>query len=210
MGYFSPLNNYLRDSTDSVSSERLLFYLDAPRLVTELSVMVATLAHEFQHMIHYYQKGTLHNVNSERWLDEMADAVEAALRTLGNSVSFGDLIVNWAVANLLSDDTGAPAPYRYNSGTWSTSSVGAATYRVGSINLFNYRYGSLSGPRFSSLAGVESPYAAAALEHLRCPGPQHGNDRSAHYRGRGEPDHRGHKEMTRLRNRRSRPTTRAR
>ena len=256
VGYFAASNNFLRDSNDSVSSERLMFYLDAPSLaqpdgpsweITDAapSDMVDTLAHEFQHMIHFYQKGVLHNVDSEPWLNEMAsevasdliadkmmangprgvaygdptagaagttsgrlplynamndiqvttwdnadsykhyaityalgaylarnyggaalfraivqnngtgtDAVEAALRTLGNSVSFGDLIVNWAVANLLSDDTGAPAPYRYNAGTWSTSSVGAATYRVGSINLFNYRYGSLSGPRFSSLAGL--------------------------------------------------------
>ena len=63
-----------------------------------------------------------------------------ALATLGHDVSFADVLTDWAVANLLSDDTGAPHPYRYNSGTWFTSTVGGQTFRLGSINLFNYRY----------------------------------------------------------------------
>lgn len=69
-----------------------------------------------------------------------ADAVEAALRRGGVSVSFGELLVEWAVANLLSDSTRASAPYRYNAGTWRTSEVGGIAFRLGSINLFNYSY----------------------------------------------------------------------
>ena len=69
------------------------------------------------------------------------DTIEAALRGRGRNVSFGDVLVNWAVANLLSDNTGAPSPYRYNSGTWSTSQAGGETFRLGSINLFNYETG---------------------------------------------------------------------
>ena len=252
IGYFYSGDNYL-ETPDIPSNERLTFYIDAPILAEREgprweatdwgpSQVVTTLAHEFQHMIHFYQKWITRSVITETWLNEMAseatedfvadkimlgggprgvahddptagsrgittgrlprynlhndiqvttwnnqlenysisyalgaylargyggaplfraivqndgtgtDAVEAALSTLGNSVSFGDVLVNWAVANLLSDDTGAPAPYRYNSGTWSTSRVGTATYRLGSINLFNYRRGSLTGPRFSNLA----------------------------------------------------------
>ena len=66
------------------------------------------------------------------------DAIEEALRARGHDVSFADILVDWAVAGLLSDDTGARPPYRYNSGTWSTSSAGGLMFRLGSINLFIY------------------------------------------------------------------------
>ena len=62
-------------------------------------------------------------------------------RELGHEVPFPQLLANWAAANLLSDNTAAPVPYRYNPGTWSTSRVGGATsieFRLGSINLYNY------------------------------------------------------------------------
>ena len=65
----------------------------------------------------------------------------------GHVVPFEKLLTDWAVANLLSDDTRAPHPYRYNSGTWSTfESGGWRTFRLGSINLFNYRYWFGDGP----------------------------------------------------------------
>ena len=249
VGYFHTLNNYLRDSADpalATSSERLLFFLDAPNLaqseglsweITDASPsgIIATVAHEFQHMIHFYQKYIVRDVRSEIWLNEMASEVAEDLiadkimangprgvaygdgtagsagitsgrlpryndnndirvtiwdntlenysinyalgaylaRTYGGAAlfraivqsdgtgtdaieaaageSFGDMLVNWAVANLLSDNTRAPSPYRYNSGTWSTSQVGGTKYRLGSINLFNYRTGSGAGPRLYSL-----------------------------------------------------------
>ena len=73
-------------------------------------------------------------------------AIEAALRTHGHTDSFGDVLANWAVANLLSDNPQATAPYRYNSGgMWSISRAGGEIYRLGSINLYNYRYDYDSG-----------------------------------------------------------------
>ena len=82
-------------------------------------------------------------------------AIEMGLRAQGYTESFEDVLANWAVANLLSDNVRAPAWYRYNSGgTWSISRFGVETYRLGSIDLYNYRYyyGSgaddyLDGPR---------------------------------------------------------------
>ena len=74
------------------------------------------------------------------------EAIEAALAAHGHSVSFEQILVDWAVANLLSDDVSASAPYRYNSGTWFTSMAGGETFRLGSINLFNYRYYYGEGP----------------------------------------------------------------
>ena len=250
-GYFAAVDTNLRDPDAEhiairYSNERLLFALDAPAIarhegpsweVTDYSPsnMVLSLAHEFQHMIHHYQKQVKYNFEPvhDAWLHEMSslvaedliadklalgagprgvahddptagrsriafgrlpvynyynylqasvwefdpplyryysvsyalgaylarnyggaplfgaivqsnrtgtEAIEAALRAHGHAVSFPDLLVDWAVANLLSDDTAAPFPYRYNSGTWSTSQVGGIAFRLGSINLFNYRY----------------------------------------------------------------------
>ena len=68
------------------------------------------------------------------------EAIEAALAAHGHSVSFEELLVDWAVAGLLSDDVSASVPYRYNSGTWFDSMAGGERFRLGSINLFNYRY----------------------------------------------------------------------
>ena len=243
-GYFHGVNNYLRADDPILrraSNERLMFFMDAPLMahregptweVTDRypSGMISTLAHEFQHMIHFYQKGVLRGGQSEAWLNEMAsevaedliadklsvpgprgvlddptageagnwrgrlagynfynyiqvtawdrenalkhyainyalgaylartyggaalfgdivasglsgvDAVETALRRQGHYDSFGDVLQNWGIANLLSDNPRAPSPYRYNSGGWSISRSGGETYRLGSINLYHYRY----------------------------------------------------------------------
>ena len=243
IGFFWSKDNLLRNPNHPIlatSNERLMFYLDAPFLtLTEgptwnirergPDIVVGTLAHEFQHMIHYYQKRVVGDAASEAWLNEMASevaedlvadkiqgsgpravvyhdrtagepgnrrgrlpgynlyndlqvtrwdgllanysinyalgaylarnyggaalfgaivqsehsgtqAIGAALRGLGHDIAFGETLVNWGVASLLSDNTAAAAPYRYNPGTWSVSHAGGEEYRLGSINLFNYVY----------------------------------------------------------------------
>ena len=262
-GFYWSKDNYRRDSSDAVtaaSNERLMFYLDAPLLaqadgptweITDPGPRhaLATLIHELQHMIHFYQKRVRHGVASETWLNEMASevaedlmaeklaitgvdgpravahdqatdgspqntggrlplynlyndirvtawdgsernsainyalgaylarsysgaalfsdmvqsrwagvaAVESALGA-SHSVSFGEVLVDWAVANLLSDDLRAVHPYRYNSGAWSASRAGGVTFRLGSINLYHYRYESESysqeGPFLYSVDGL--------------------------------------------------------
>ena len=242
-GYYSRVHNHLRqpDHPDyQYSSERLAFFVDSPILafasgetweVTDggPSTSIGTLAHEFQHMIHFYQKPALRDAVNESWLNEMASevaedliadkimingprgvahddptagepgnlrgrlpdynlyndvqvtswprrypfpnysinyafgaylarnyggaalfsdivqspragvgAVQTAVRNQGHDESFVQLLTNWAAANLLSDNTEAPAPYQYNTGTWRTSSIGGEDYRLGSINLYNY------------------------------------------------------------------------
>ena len=230
-GFFHSYHNYPRAGNPPSyrnSFERLAIFLDSPVLTLDLDISISTLAHELQHMIHFYQKPVLRGAASEKWLNEMAsevaedlvarqsrvngprgvgyddptagrpgnrsgsrlpwynlyndiqvtawdglranyainyalgaylarnyggaelfsrivrseragvDAIEGALRELGHQVSFSRILANWAVAGLLSDNTLAPVPYRYNSGTWSASGVGGAAYRLGSINLYNY------------------------------------------------------------------------
>ena len=235
-GFYSAKDNYLKRSEVPGSNERLMFYIDAPLLADNWHPkrFLSTLAHEFQHMIHFYQKVIVHDALEEAWLNEMAsevaedfvadklevdgprgvayddptggfipsygrlpaynyynyiqattwefldryyainyalgaylartyggaplfgdivgndksgiEAIEAAIAAHGEPVLFADVLTDWAVANLLSDDTRAPHPYRYNSGTWSTSEAGGATFRLGSINLFNYRHWFGDGP----------------------------------------------------------------
>ena len=243
VGYFSRLHNYLRQPDHpflQYSIERLAFFLDSPWLATadgetwevtdrRPSGMIGTLAHEFQHMIHFYQKPVVRNAISESWLNEQASevavdliadkmmidgpravayddptagepgnfrarlpgynlyndiqvttwdgylanysinyalgaylarnyggaalygdivqsgrhgvgAIQGALRNQGHDESFLDLLANWGAANLLSDNTDAPAPYQYNTGTWRTSYAGGLEFRLGSINLYNYIY----------------------------------------------------------------------
>ena len=243
VGYFTGRHNFLRQPdhrTLQHSLERLAFFLDSPYLasaegdtweVTDRrpSGMLGTLAHEFQHMIHFYQKPVVRNAVSESWLNEQASevaedliadkmmidgpravafddpragepenrngrlpgynlyndiqvsawddylanysinyalgaylarnyggaalysdivqsdrhgvgAIEGALRNQGYDESFLELLANWAAANLLSDNTDAPAPYQYNTGTWRISNTGGTEFRLGSINLYNYVY----------------------------------------------------------------------
>ena len=249
IGYFFSKDNFLRDPQDpdpaiGTSNERLMFYVDALFLASPSgaswevtdpgpSLVLTALAHEFQHMIHFYQKRVLQDAVPETWLNEMSSsvaedllagklrvgagprgvafddptagapgntadrlsrynrynniqvttwnsrppsaslkhysinyalgaylarihggaalfgdivrngesgvaAIDAALAARGAGRSFGDVLVDWAIANLLSDDTGAPDRWRYNTGAWRTSRAGGSEFRLGSINLFNY------------------------------------------------------------------------
>ena len=80
MGYFHPKDNYLR-STASGSNERIMFYIDAVMFANTDDGGVwqketySTLAHEFQHMIHFYEKGILlldaDSNNTDTWINEM-------------------------------------------------------------------------------------------------------------------------------------------
>ena len=214
--------------------------------------MILTLAHEFQHLIHFYQKTVRHGFEPvrETWLNEVAseaadDLVSAKLgvhgprgvadadgsagapgnsrgrlprynlwndiqvtawngwlsnystayalgaylvRTYGaelfteivrsghsgvaaveaalpDGLSFGEVLADWAVANVLSDDPAAALPYRYNSGGWSATSAGGQPYELGSINLYHYEsLGRFEGPFFHSVGqlnrrGEQEPHS---------------------------------------------------
>ena len=245
LGYFTRIHNHLHQPDHpqyQFSQERLVFFMDSPIVafatgptweVTDPapSAILGTLAHEFQHMIHFYQKPVLWDAISEAWLNEMSSevaedliadklmidgpravayddptagepnnlggrlpdynlyndiqvtswprrypypnysinyalgaylarnyggaplfadivqsdragtgAIERAVHNQGDGASFLELLVNFGTATLLSDNADAPAPYRYNTGTWRISRIGGEEYRLGSINLYNYVY----------------------------------------------------------------------
>ena len=242
IGYFHPKDNYISNVV-SGSNERIMFYIDAVMFANDTggyagwdirdrfpSETLSTLAHEFQHMIHFYQKTVLltNGNSSETWLDEMlAETTEdvvatrigipgprhidptdgsagqpnnndgryprfnaqgsalsltqwdstladyskvsafgtylirnyggakllhdimhnsetdkqAILDALPSGTSFDDLLRNWGVAILLSNQTtlssGLP---QYNTGNFTDTTYNGITYEMGSINFFNYRY----------------------------------------------------------------------
>jgi hypothetical protein len=72
-GYFYSGDMYLKSQVSGgYSNEKKMFYLqypiDSSDLNRDISDLAATMAHEFQHMIHFYQKLNLDN--SASWLDE--------------------------------------------------------------------------------------------------------------------------------------------
>lgn len=251
VGFFYARDNFFQNPSDPIlkySNERIMFYLDAVMFangegfwaITDRwpSEIVSTLAHEFQHMIHFYQKTVLRSngAPTETWLDELCSlvtedilayhmqvdgprgvtyntatagpsgntngrlpeynyfndisltnwnnntrnyainyafgaylarnfggapflrnivhnshtnyrAIEYALSTQGYSFDFATALRKWAAANLLSNQTAPPSGfYQYNSGDWFTSSLSGTEYKLGSINLYNYNYGLLTGP----------------------------------------------------------------
>jgi hypothetical protein len=74
-------------------------------------------------------------------------AIETALSALGENASVGTLLRRWAASVLLSDRTNMATAYRYNIGDWFVPAVPPFdSYRLGSIDLWNYRYGSQVGP----------------------------------------------------------------
>ena len=252
VGLFDSIHNFTSDSKQ-YSNEKIMFGLDAVLYadddeegtgtweVTDYwpSQVVSTLAHEFQHMIHFYQKNILRGGASDTWLNEMCSvmaedfaadkmdvpgprgvdpsdgsagspyitegrlplfnyyndlslidwggyledyslvysfgaylgrnfggadffrnivqnsegdygAVEFALEQMDFNYTFWDVLRRWGVAVMYSDSQNAPADLEYNKGDWFSSASGGTTYKLGSINFYNYEYndgtGTLTGP----------------------------------------------------------------
>jgi len=70
IGYFHAKDNVSK-SVESGSNERIMFYADAVMFNDNKKEMYSTLAHEFQHMIHFYQKTILLNASDDTWINEM-------------------------------------------------------------------------------------------------------------------------------------------
>lgn len=94
LGFFWSKDNAILNSSDTtnytdISNERLMFYIDSVLAAHGgddsswdinddwPSEIVSTLAHEFQHMIHFYQKAILRTEGTESntWINEMCSMV---------------------------------------------------------------------------------------------------------------------------------------
>ena len=203
LGYFYNGDN-LQFSNESDSNQKIMFQLDSQMLanpsydgtnsLTNLPAqgwsdrystnattvsywpnqMLSTLAHEFQHMIHFYQKQVLQNANggTQTWINEMCsmvteDFVASSLGTVGpRGVPYtnGEYTYNpgqlWNTTSGTGNDTGSRLAFFNNSYTlgvenWDTNdqlaSYGVA-YAFGAWLARNY-----GGPQLFH-AIVDSPY----------------------------------------------------
>lgn len=126
MGYYYAANSFLKTSTApgaSGSNERVLFAIDGVMLARDekgAQDAASVLAHEFQHMIRFYQKTLLRGLESPTWIDEMTSMV---------------------TEDLVADKLGVPGPrgvvqvkgsaYDYGTGTLETNDM----LRLGRFNL---------------------------------------------------------------------------
>jgi hypothetical protein len=125
LGAFYSRDNYTKD-TESQSNQRIMFYLDpvfghadsGTWHITDTwpSLLVSTLAHEFQHMIHFYQKTVrlAGEGEDEVWLNEMCSLL---------------------AEDLVADKLGGAGP-RGVPGTDGTA--GSANNQDGRLPLYNY------------------------------------------------------------------------
>lgn len=77
LGYYSSLDEYSRLAHPQ-SNEKEIFYISADNTQPGDSDIASTLAHEFQHMIHWYQ-----DRNEETWMNEGASMLAEVLNGYG-------------------------------------------------------------------------------------------------------------------------------
>lgn len=132
LGYFYQLNNFLKTSGSSYtnSNEALVFFIDSETLASSAQkyqdLMVSVLAHEFTHMINFYQRAVLNGVWFDTWLEEtsammMEDLLNPQIITTYNDIRdsrmpgwFGGGINNCSLTTY--DDTTTDACFSYNIG----------------------------------------------------------------------------------------------
>ncbi len=247
-GYFWSKDNYTKSQVPA-SNEKIMFYINSTLYSGNVAGFdkekakketFSTLAHEFQHMIHFYQREVLKNIDDATWFNEMlSEATEDLVATklkykgprnvdpkdgsagesgndggrypyfnrydyysltlwhdrdiasYGIVSSFGafllrnyggakvlhdleksnyadekalesatgksihELLREWAVGVLLSDYISLPNGLpQYNFGDFKETSYNGNTYKLGSINFFNYVFDNdfeyLEGPYFSN------------------------------------------------------------
>ena len=104
IGFFYPKDNYVKGIYNNGeydlrgSNERIMFYADAVMFANGENTwdiddpwpkeMISTLAHEFQHMINFYQKNILLNADADTWIKEMlSESTEDIIATkIGHNV----------------------------------------------------------------------------------------------------------------------------
>jgi hypothetical protein len=80
-GYFWGKDNFKRSEVGA-SNEKIMFYINSELLKRDPKETYTTLAHEFQHMIHFYQRSVIKGIEDAAWYDElMSEATEDLVAT---------------------------------------------------------------------------------------------------------------------------------
>ena len=167
LGYFYAADNF-QNTLYTDSNQKIMFQLDAEMLAnpttdgsrTNVSSatwsltgsywpnqMVSTLAHEFQHMIHFYQKQVLHSLSSstDTWINEMCSMVteDMVATTLGTIGPRG--------VQLTSDGNGSISSFAYS-------------FTPGNLYTSGSQYGNTFNDPSSRMAFFNAYYPVTSLE----------------------------------------------
>jgi hypothetical protein len=152
-GYFYSRDNY-KTTIFADSNEKVMFYIDSVSYaepdgatweVTDFypNYMIATLTHEYQHMIHFYQKAIKQGLSSESdtWLNEMCSMI---------------------TEDVVADKINSNGPRGVD---YSDSSAGSSGNANGNLPDFNsYNYVQLTD-WYTGDSGAESSYTSYAISY---------------------------------------------
>jgi hypothetical protein len=149
LGYFSPVDEYTQAQLDNEgepykSNEREIFYIDAFYASTESELTYTTLAHEFQHMIHFAQhaKHSDDSKCSELWFNEMFSAIAEDLCAHPSiGLSYDDLIEYGGYPYYFNSYFGRVSYSTWDSpiyGNWEEDWPYAKAYMLGAYLARNY------------------------------------------------------------------------
>ena len=80
-GYYWGKDNFKKSSIEA-SNEKVMFYINSELLKKDPKETYTTLTHEFQHMIHFYQRSVRKGIEDSAWYDElMAESIEDLVST---------------------------------------------------------------------------------------------------------------------------------
>lgn len=156
VGYFNPDDLFLKHYAFS-SNESVMFYLDAYSFADSSpwnsgdywpDNTISTLAHEFMHLITYYQKTILRGARISSWLNEMLsmlaeDIVSYDINTYGPRGVLGTVLTSGFSGNTMGRLAYANYYNHYpvNSSSMDSYIEYAVTYSYGAYLLRNYATG---------------------------------------------------------------------
>jgi hypothetical protein len=154
VGYFDSYNNFTAASAPS-SNQRIMFVIDAVMYanptpsawaVTSFwpKIVFSTLAHEFQHMIQFYQKQVLNSltVGTDTWINEMCSMI---------------------MEDLVADKLGVEGPRGVTAAGGGAGPTGNTQGRIGGTYGFNaYSNNALAMPASFGLVDYSVSYAFGA------------------------------------------------
>jgi hypothetical protein len=80
-GYYWGKDNF-KKSAIKASNEKIMFYINSELLKRDPKETYTTLTHEFQHMIHFYQRSVRKGIEDSAWYDElMSESIEDLVST---------------------------------------------------------------------------------------------------------------------------------
>ncbi len=150
-GYFNTFDEYLKSKVPT-SNEREMIYLNSAAIGDTL--LPSYLAHEFQHLISFYQKNKLRNIEDDIWLNEARS--ELAITIAGYDAQYFGSHLESRVKKFLNQPMDPLAEWKNEIGDYAAANL-FMQYLVGR---FGNRF--MTEMMASSKVGIESVNVALA------------------------------------------------